>query len=78
MHSMRLRCVFDAESTVYEEEGVPWPDVNVPGNDEVLSLLEDPPIGLLPLLEDQSALQTPSDSAFCTALLQAHARSQSS
>ena len=44
-------------------------------NAELLSLLEDPPVGVLPLLDDQAALPSPSDGAFCATALQVHATS---
>ena len=60
----------------YAAEGVTWPDVAVPDNHDVLTLLAVRPMGLLPLLDDTCALAAPSDEAFCASAVQAHARSR--
>ena len=75
LHAHFLACVFEAEGEAYAAEGVPFPPVSVPSNAELLSLVGEPPLGLLALLDDQSTLATPSDEAFTTAAVQAHARS---
>ena len=54
---------------------MPFPDVSLPSNSELLALIGDPPHGILALLDDQSQLPTPSDTAFATSALQAHSRS---
>ena len=62
LHQHFLISVFDSERRLYESEGVPWPqDVSVPDSAELLALLESPPSGLLPMLDDQCALPAPSE-----------------
>ena len=75
LHAYFLSSVFDSEVRAYAAEGVPWPDVAVPEHGEIVSLLETAPLGLLPLLDDQCALPSPSDDAFSNAAVQAHTRS---
>ena len=75
LHAHFLTCLFDTERSAYAAEGVPWPEVSIPTNADLLRLLEEPPLGLLPLLDDQCTLPTPMDTAFRTASIEAHARS---
>ena len=63
LHGHFLSCVFEAERATYESEGVPFPDVTPPSNADLLALISEPPRGILPLLDDQSSLQSPSDDA---------------
>lgn len=64
MYSHYCRCVFRMEQSLYLKEKIDWQNVDFPDNSPVVNLISKKPIGILPLLEDESNFPKSTDSSF--------------
>ncbi|XP_017583051.1 PREDICTED: myosin-IIIb-like, partial [Corvus brachyrhynchos] len=56
--------IFQLEQAAYKEEGLPWETITFNNNEPILNLLLAKPIGLLSLLDEQSAFPQATDKTF--------------
>ncbi|XP_075582482.1 myosin-IIIb [Pelecanus crispus] len=56
--------IFQLEQAAYKEEGLPWETITFKNNEPVLNLLLAKPLGLLSLLDEQSAFPQATDKTF--------------
>ncbi|NWR46830.1 MYO3B protein, partial [Regulus satrapa] len=56
--------IFQLEQLAYKEEGLPWETITFNNNEPVLNLLLAKPLGLLSLLDEQSAFPQATDKTF--------------
>ncbi|NXY10186.1 MYO3B protein, partial [Pteruthius melanotis] len=56
--------IFQLEQAAYKEEGLPWETIAFNNNEPVLNLLLAKPLGLLSLLDEQSAFPQATDKTF--------------
>ena len=64
MYAHYARTIFRMEQAEYVKEKIDWTMVEYPENSAVLALISKKPIGILPLLEDESNFPKASDSSF--------------
>lgn len=58
------RCVFKLEQAEYAREKIPYINITFPDNQPLLNLIAKKPIGILPLLEDESNFPKATDTSF--------------
>ncbi|KAM4879292.1 myosin-IIIb-like [Sylvia borin] len=56
--------IFQLEQAAYKEEGLPWETITFNNNEPILNLLLAKPLGLLSLLDEQSAFPQATDKTF--------------
>ncbi|XP_041567017.2 myosin-IIIb [Taeniopygia guttata] len=56
--------IFQLEQAAYKEEGLPWEAITFNNNEPILNLLLAKPLGLLSLLDEQSAFPQATDKTF--------------
>ncbi|NWZ68181.1 MYO3B protein, partial [Acrocephalus arundinaceus] len=56
--------IFQLEQAAYKEEGLPWETITFNNNEPILNLLLAKPVGLLSLLDEQSAFPQATDKTF--------------
>ncbi|XP_015470689.1 myosin-IIIb-like [Parus major] len=56
--------IFQMEQAAYKEEGLPWETITFNNNEPILNLLLAKPLGLLSLLDEQSAFPQATDKTF--------------
>ncbi|NXK88685.1 MYO3B protein, partial [Formicarius rufipectus] len=56
--------IFQLEQAAYKEEGLPWETITFRNNEPILNLLLAKPLGLLSLLDEQSAFPQATDKTF--------------
>ncbi|NXY22775.1 MYO3B protein, partial [Atrichornis clamosus] len=56
--------IFQLEQAAYKEEGLPWKTITFNNNEPILNLLLAKPLGLLSLLDEQSAFPQATDKTF--------------
>ncbi|NXU85139.1 MYO3B protein, partial [Xiphorhynchus elegans] len=56
--------IFQLEQAAYKEEGLPWENITFNNNEPILNLLLAKPLGLLSLLDEQSAFPQATDKTF--------------
>ncbi|NXK40090.1 MYOI protein, partial [Piprites chloris] len=56
--------IFQMEQAAYKEEGLPWEAITFNSNEPILNLLLAKPLGLLSLLDEQSAFPQATDKTF--------------
>ncbi|KFV53366.1 Myosin-IIIb, partial [Tyto alba] len=56
--------IFQLEQAAYKEEGLPWETITFNNNEPILNLLLAKPLGLLSLLDEQSAFPQATDRTF--------------
>ncbi|XP_058680455.1 myosin-IIIb-like [Ammospiza nelsoni] len=56
--------IFQLEQAAYKEEGLPWETITFKNNEPILNLLLAKPLGLLSLLDEQSAFPQATDKTF--------------
>ncbi|NXL49167.1 MYO3B protein, partial [Podilymbus podiceps] len=56
--------IFQMEQAAYKEEGLPWETITFNNNEPILNLLLAKPLGLLSLLDEQSAFPQATDRTF--------------
>ncbi|KAI2804564.1 Myosin and Kinesin Tail domain protein [Blomia tropicalis] len=64
MYHHYTKCVFRNEQSEYMKEKVEWTEVAYPDNQPILNLISKKPIGLLPLLEDESNFPKANDNSY--------------
>ena len=80
MHQLReralqhffLQCIFVAEESLHQQEGIDWTKVPFPDNSPLLELLSRPPAAIFPMLDSVSRTPRATDDTFVTQLFQVH------
>ncbi|KAJ7417754.1 myosin-IIIb [Willisornis vidua] len=67
--------IFELEQAAYKEEGLPWETIPFNNNEPILNLLLAKPLGLLSLLDEQSAFPQATDKTFVDKLNSSFKRS---
>ncbi|XP_005060591.1 PREDICTED: myosin-IIIb-like [Ficedula albicollis] len=67
--------IFQLEQAAYKEEGLPWETITFNNNEPILNLLLAKPLGLLSLLDEQSAFPQATDKTFVDKLNSSFKRS---
>ncbi|XP_071437358.1 myosin-IIIb-like isoform X2 [Pithys albifrons albifrons] len=67
--------IFELEQAAYKEEGLPWETITFNNNEPILNLLLAKPLGLLSLLDEQSAFPQATDKTFVDKLNSSFKRS---
>ncbi|OTF82626.1 unconventional myosin-XV-like protein, partial [Euroglyphus maynei] len=64
MFNHYIKCIFKLENAEYMKEKIEWKNVDYPDNQPIINLISKKPIGILPLLEDESNFPKASDNSF--------------
>ncbi|KAH9517053.1 hypothetical protein DERF_007753 [Dermatophagoides farinae] len=64
MFNHYIKCIFKLEHAEYMKEKVEWKNIEYPDNQLIINLISKKPIGILPLLEDESNFPKASDNSF--------------
>lgn len=67
-----IRRMFKDEQAVYEEEGIQWTKIDYADNRECLSLLQDRPVGVFQVLNEECVFPNGNDASFVAKLAQLH------
>ena len=67
-----LQCIFVAEESLHQQEGIDWTKVPFPDNSPLLELLSRPPAAIFPMLDSVSRTPQATDDTFVTQLFQVH------
>lgn len=67
-----VECVLKAEQALYEQEGIAWNRFDFPDNSGVISLLQNPSSGVLPMLDEECRIVGGNDSNFLAKLTKAN------
>lgn len=64
MSNHYIKCVFKLEQAEYLKEKIDFKSVDFPDNQPIINIISKKPIGILPLLEDESNFPKASDNSF--------------
>lgn len=64
--------IFENETKLYRDEGISWDETDFPNNGAIVDLLQQPPTGIFPMLDEECFVVGGSSSSWHSKLLKAH------